>query len=78
MSPIDVKVDVSLSITFLPALWYSVTARDSNEACENSGKTFEVNPCYSNGGAVVVDCGLCHQPMEITTATLLAPQPQRS
>ncbi|MFG3586631.1 hypothetical protein [Streptomyces sp. NPDC047990] len=78
MSGIGVKVGISLSITFLPALWYAVTARDDNEACENYGQEFEVNPCYSNGGKVIVDCGLCGKPMTLVTATLLAPQPEMS
>ncbi|MER5653423.1 hypothetical protein ABT076_10450 [Streptomyces sp. NPDC002131] len=65
-------------IEFLPALWYTVTARDDNDACENSGKEFEVNPCYSNGGLVVIECGRCRQPMEIVAATLLDPQPEVS
>lgn len=65
-------------VVFQPGLWYAVTARDDNEACDNSGKEFEVNPCYSNGGKVVIDCGLCRQAMTITTATLLDPQPEVS
>jgi len=69
-----------MSPAFEPALWYSVTAQDDNDACENSadGKTFEVNPCYSNGGKVIIDCGLCHQSMTILSATLLDPQPDVS
>jgi hypothetical protein len=63
-------------VTFQPALWYSVTARDDNDACDNAGQGFEVNPCYSNGGTVVIECGLCKQPMTIASATLLVPQPQ--
>jgi hypothetical protein len=64
-------------VTFQPALWYSVTARDDNAECEeNSGREFEVNPCYSNGGRVIVECGLCKQPMTLVSATLLAPQPE--
>jgi hypothetical protein len=66
------------AVTFQPALWYAVTAQDANEACENNGQTFEVNPCYSNGGTVVVECGLCRAPMEIIAATLLDPQPEGS
>lgn len=67
-----------MSVRFEPALWYAVTARDDNEACENSadGQTFEVNPCYSNGGTVIIDCGLCREPMTIVSATLLDPQPE--
>lgn len=61
---------------FEPALWYSVVARDDNEACTNNGQEFEVNPCYSNGGTVVIECGLCQQPMTIVSATLLDPQPE--
>lgn len=67
-----------MSIVFAPALWYAVTARDDNAECENSGQEFEVNPCYSNGGKVVVECGLCRQPMALVTATLLDPQPEVS
>jgi hypothetical protein len=65
-----------MSVTFQPALWYTVTAQDDNPDCGNLGETFEVNPCYSNGGAVTIECGLCRQPMTIVSATLLAPQPQ--
>jgi hypothetical protein len=65
-------------VTFQPGLWYTVTARDDNDACENSGKEFEVNPCYSNGGRVVIDCGLCRKPMTLVSATLLDPQPEVS
>jgi hypothetical protein len=65
-------------VMFEPALWYSVTARDDNEACDNSGKEFVVDPCYSNGGIVVIQCGLCRQGMEIISATLLDPQPEVS
>ncbi|MDX3746704.1 hypothetical protein [Streptomyces sp. AK08-02] len=63
---------------FEPALWYSVVARDDNEACTNSGTEFEVNPCYSNAGTVVVECGRCRQPMTIVSAVLLDPQPEVS
>lgn len=63
---------------FEPALWYAVTARDDNEACINFGKEFEVNPCYSNAGTVIVLCGLCKQPMTLVSATLLDPQPEVS
>jgi hypothetical protein len=66
-------------VTFQPALYYAVTARDNNEACPNFDKTFEVNPFYSNAGTnCYVQCGLCHQNMEILTATLLDPQPEVS
>ncbi|MFF1281041.1 hypothetical protein [Streptomyces sp. NPDC058299] len=65
-------------MTFQPALYYDVGARDDNEACENFGKTFEVNPCYSNGGKVVVQCGLCRHNMTIVSGTLLDPQPEVS
>jgi hypothetical protein len=62
-------------VTFQPGLWYDVTARDDNPDCVNFGKEFEVNPCYSNGGIVIIECGLCKQNMTITAATLLDPQP---
>ena len=61
---------------FEPALWYSVVARHDAEDCANSGQEFEVNPCYSNGGTVVIECGLCRRPMTIISATLLDPQPE--
>lgn len=63
---------------FEPAKWYDVTARDDNEACGNAGREFEVNPCYSNGGIVVVECGLCRQSMTLVSAVLLDPQPEVS
>ncbi|MFF7982272.1 hypothetical protein ACFZDK_24610 [Streptomyces sp. NPDC007901] len=66
------------SIVFEPALWYAVTARDVTEGCVNYGQEFEVNPCYSNGGTVIIECGRCHQLMEIVAATLLNPQPEVS
>jgi hypothetical protein len=61
---------------FEPALWYAVVARDDNETCTNFGKEFEVNPCYSNGGIVVIECGLCRQHMTLVSAVLLDPQPE--
>lgn len=69
-----------MSVTFEPALYYDVTAQDDNPDCANyfetSGKTFEVNPFFSNDGVhCYVTCGLCRQHMEILTATLLDPQP---
>lgn len=68
-----------LPVTFQPALYYDVTARDDNEACdENFGKEFEVNPCYSNGGRPTVQCGLCRKNMTIVSGTLLDPQPEVS
>lgn len=66
-------------ITFEPAMWYEVTARDNNEACVNSGVVFDVNPFYSNAGNnCFVICGRCEQRMEILTAVLLDPQPEFS
>lgn len=66
-------------ITFEPAKWYDVTARDDNENCEqNYGRDFEVTPCYSNGGTVVIQCGLCHHNMTLVSAVLLNPQPEIS
>lgn len=66
-----------MSVTFEAAKWYAATARDNNEACENAGREFDVNPLYSNAGTnVQVDCGLCGQPMEIVKADLLEPQPE--
>jgi hypothetical protein len=66
-------------VTFQPALYYAVTARDNNEACENYGKTFDVAEFYSNAGTnCYVQCGLCGQRMEILTAVLLDPQPEVS
>jgi hypothetical protein len=63
-------------VTFQPALWYAVTARDDNPECENLGQEFEVDPCYSNGGQVIVECGLCKAAMTLVSATLLDPQPE--
>ncbi|MGW4784239.1 hypothetical protein [Streptomyces sp. NPDC004230] len=59
-----------------PAMWYAVQAQDNTETCENFGKVFDVNPFYSNDGIqVLIECGLCRQPMEMISATLLDPQP---
>ncbi|MFH9977954.1 hypothetical protein ACH4ND_01575 [Streptomyces sp. NPDC017179] len=64
-------------VTFEPAKWYEITARDNTETCRNSGKEFTFNPFYSNDGRYVpVQCGVCGQPMEITSAVLLDPQPE--
>ena len=63
-------------IVFQPNLWYDVTAQDVTETCPNFGKTFEVNPCWSNNGTVNIECGVCRQMMQITAATLLDPQPE--
>ncbi|MFJ9012356.1 hypothetical protein [Streptomyces canus] len=68
-----------MSVTFQPALYYTVTARDNNEACSNSGQVFTVPEFYSNAGTnCFVQCGVCRQHMEILTATLLDPQPEVS
>lgn len=68
-----------MSVTFLPAMYYEVTARDNNEACQNFGETFTVPEFYSNDGIhCYVQCGRCGQHMEILTATLLDPQPEVS
>ncbi|MEU5668371.1 hypothetical protein, partial [Streptomyces longwoodensis] len=50
-------------VTFQPSLYYDVVARDDNENCVNFEKQYHVNPCYSNGGLVTVQCGLCRQDM---------------
>lgn len=63
-------------VTFEPAKWYDVTAQDDNPACENYGKDFQVNPCYSNAGTVVIQCGKCKHNMTVVSATLLDPQPE--
>lgn len=65
-------------VTFEPALWYAVTARDDNGECVNADQEFTVDPCYSNGGTVVIQCGLCRRRMTIVSATLLDPQPEVS
>lgn len=70
-------------VTFQPALYYEVTARDTNPDCvnyfETSGETFTVPEFYSNAGTnCSVTCGKCGQNMEILTATLLDPQPEVS
>ena len=68
-----------MSVTFEPAKYYEVTARDNNEACTNADKTFTVPMFYSNAGTnCFVQCGICGQHMEILTATLLDPQPEVS
>jgi hypothetical protein len=63
-------------VTFQPGLYYDVTARDDNENCVNYEQEFEVNPCYSNGGTVIVQCGRCKRNMTIVSGTLLDPQPE--
>ena len=66
-------------VTFEPALYYEVTARDTNEECRNYGQTFPVPEFYSNAGVdCFVQCGVCGQHMEVLTAELLNPQPEVS
>ncbi|MFF5186474.1 hypothetical protein ACFY30_22305 [Streptomyces sp. NPDC000345] len=65
-----------MSTPIEPATWYAVTVRDDNEACENHGQEFEVNPCYSNAGTLTIQCGRCRQPMTIVSAVVLNPQPE--
>lgn len=66
-------------VTFQPALYYEVTARDNNEACVNYDQTFTVPEFYSNAGTnCYVQCGKCGQHMEILTAVPLDPQPEVS
>jgi len=68
-----------VSVTFQPALYYEVTARDSNPECVNYEQEFTVDQFYSNAGTnCFVTCGICGQRMEILTATLLDPQPKVS
>lgn len=68
-----------MSVTFEPAKWYEVTARDNNQACRNYEQTFDIPEFYSNDGIqCYVQCGVCGQRMEILTATLLNPQPEVS
>lgn len=68
-----------MSVTFQPALYYEVTARDDNPDCENYEQVFTVPEFYSNAGTnCFVQCGKCGQHMEILTATLLDPQPEVS
>ncbi|MFJ1900545.1 hypothetical protein [Streptomyces sp. NPDC088115] len=68
---------VTPGITFGPALYYEITATDTNPDCVNYEKSFEVGEFYSNDGHnLVVQCGLCAQLMTITSATLLDPQPE--
>lgn len=64
--------------TLQPGLWYDITAQDVNPECRNYEGTFEVNPCYSNGGTVRIVCGVCGQDMVIVGAVLLDPQPEMS
>lgn len=68
-----------MSVTFQPALYYEVTARDANPECVNYEQEFTVAPFYSNAGTnCFVTCGICGERMEILTATLLDPQPDVS
>jgi hypothetical protein len=68
-----------MSVTFQPAMYYEVTARDNNADCVNYEQTFTVPEFYSNDGTnCYVQCGRCGQHMEILTATLLDPQPEVS
>jgi hypothetical protein len=47
-------------VTFQPALYYEVTARDDNPDCRNFEQTFTVPEFYSNAGTnCYVTCGLC-------------------
>jgi len=66
-------------VTFQPALYYDVTAQDTNPDCVNYEQVFDVPQFYSNAGTnCFVQCGKCGQHMEILTATLLDPQPEVS
>ena len=68
-----------MSVTFQPALYYEVTARDSNPECVNYEQEFTVDQFYSNAGTnCFVTCGICGQRMEILAARLLDPQPEVS
>jgi transcription elongation factor Elf1 len=57
-------------------MFYAAVVRDVTEDCVNYGQSFEVPELYSNGGQATVTCGLCGQPMELDSATLLDPQPE--
>ena len=63
-------------VSFEPALYYAVTATDTNPACVNYEGVFPVAEFYSNDGVHCgVECGRCMQMMTILTAELLDPQP---
>lgn len=59
-----------------PATYYDATALDENPACVNYGRTFQINPMYSNAGTVVPQCGICRHGMRLVSATRLDPQPE--
>lgn len=63
-------------MTLDPGMFYAAVVRDVTEECVNFGESFDVPELYSNGGQAAVTCGLCHQPMELVSATLLDPQPE--
>ncbi|MFJ5294539.1 hypothetical protein [Streptomyces sp. NPDC088348] len=66
-------------LTFIPAMYYKATAEDTNPDCENYEQTFDLADLYSNNGTnILVQCGLCGQPMTVTSATILDPQPEYS
>jgi hypothetical protein len=68
-----------MSVALEPETWYTVTARDTNPDCRNYDKTFDFAEFYSNDGVhYSAVCGICGQPMEILTGTLLVPQPEFS
>jgi hypothetical protein len=70
---------MSTPVTFLPSLYYEVTARDNNPDCRNYDQVFDLPQFYSNDGVhCYVTCGICRQRMEILTAVLLDPQPEVS
>jgi hypothetical protein len=70
---------MSTPMTFLPSLYYEVTARDNNPDCRNYDQVFDLPQFYSNDGVhCYVTCGICRQRMEILTAVLLDPQPEVS
>ncbi|MFF2522222.1 hypothetical protein [Streptomyces liangshanensis] len=63
---------------FDPALYYRVTARDTNPYCRNFESVFLVAECYSNAGHPRVVCGLCGTDMTLLSGVLLNPQPEVS
>ncbi|MGW1157784.1 hypothetical protein ACWD48_06060 [Streptomyces sp. NPDC002519] len=67
------------AIVFEPATFYDAVVRCITETCPNDTEPpMAVTELYSNAGTPGIQCGLCRQPMEILSATVMDPQPEIS
>jgi hypothetical protein len=70
--------DIPTPQPYEPATWYSVTSVCTTDTCPNLNTTTTEPMVYSNGGNIVMVCGLCNRVRPILEAVKLDPQPEMS